>query len=75
MTKTGAGNGADVFTEYTLTNALLSNMRMVHNGLRPIEKLKISFTSMSVKYITYDEDGNAKSPEITGFDTATNTKI
>ena len=75
MTKTGAGDGADVFIEYTLYNALFMQMNTTHNGLRPVEKIKISFTSIAVKYITYDEDGNAKAPEIVGFNTATNTKI
>ncbi len=75
LTKTGAGNGADVFMEYTLNNALFSQMNTTHNGLRPIEELKISFTSMVVKYITYDEDGNSKTPEVVGFNTATNTKV
>jgi len=75
MTKTGSGNGADVYTEYTLTNALLSKMHIVHNGLRPVEDFTISFTSMTVKYISYDEDGNLNTPEAIGFDTATNTKI
>lgn len=75
MTKTDAGSGADVFMEYTLENALYSHMHTTYNGLRAIEKIKISFTKMTVKYITYDEDGNLEAPQTVGFDTATNTKV
>lgn len=75
MTKTGAGGGADVFLEYTLENALYAHMQTNHNGLRPIETIKISFTKMTVKYLTYDEDGNLEAPQTVGFNTATNTKI
>ncbi|MGH1439749.1 MAG: Hcp family type VI secretion system effector [Cellvibrionaceae bacterium] len=77
MTKTGAGDGADVFLEYTLENALFSKMdteMMAYDNARPLEIFKISFTSMSVKYIQYDEDGNMLAPQAVGFDTATNTK-
>lgn len=77
MTKTGTGSGADVFLEYTLKNALLSRMdtqAMKYNNRRPVEEIHISFTSMSVKYIQYDEDNNMVAPLAVGFDTATNTK-
>ncbi|MGH1439637.1 MAG: Hcp family type VI secretion system effector [Cellvibrionaceae bacterium] len=74
MTKTGAGDGADVFMEYTLENALFSHMKTDHNGLRAIEKINISFTKMSMKYVSYDENGHLETPQVVGFDTATNTK-
>lgn len=77
MTKTGAGTGSEVFMEYTLKNALFSKMdteMMAYDNARPLEIYKISFTSMSVKYIQYDENGNMLAPQVVGFDTATNTK-
>lgn len=77
MTKTGTGDGGDVFLEYTLENALFSKMEVEAlraSNVRPAEEYRISFTSMSVKYIQYDEDGNMLAPEAVGFNTATNTK-
>lgn len=77
MTKTGAGQGADTYIRYTLENAIISSLDVEatnDNGYRPLEDITISFTEMSVKYIPYDEDGNAESPIVVGFDTATNQK-
>ena len=77
LTKTGVGNGADVFMEYTLKNALISDYKVGGSAgdiNRPTEVITISFVEMEAKYIPYDEDGNATSPDAVGFDTATNTK-
>ena len=77
MTKTGVGNGAEVFLEYTLENALLSKMEVQAiraSNIRPVEEYSISFTSMGLKYIQYDENGNVLSPNAVGFNTATYTK-
>lgn len=77
QTKTGQGNGADVFIEYTFKNALISDY-MVHaitqSPGRPQESITISFVDLDVKYITYDEDGNIDKPIAVGFNTTTNTK-
>lgn len=75
MTKTGSGQGADVFVEYTFENAMFARMLTLHNGLRPIEEIEISYTRMTTKYIPYDEDGRATGPLVVGFDATTNTKI
>ncbi len=48
---------------------------MKYSNVRPIEIIKISFTSMTVKYIQYDDDGNMLAPQAVGFDTKTNMKI
>lgn len=77
LTKTGSGSGADVFMEYTLKNALISNYSV--GGIsgdvtRPRESITISFVEIEAKYIAYDNDGNATAPSIVGFNTATNTK-
>lgn len=77
QTKTGTGNGADAFIEYTLDKAIISDysVEVINAGAsRPREKIKISFVNVEVKYTPYDEDGNAQAPIAVGFDTATNTK-
>lgn len=77
LTKTGTGSGTDVFMEYTLKNALISNYVVDANTdgtKRPSETLTISFVDVEVKYTPYDEDGNAEASIAVGFDTATNTK-
>lgn len=77
LTKTGTGSGSDVFMEYTLKNALISNYQVSATGQdekRPTETLTISFVDVEVKYTPYDEDGNADASIAVGYDTATNTK-
>src|SRR5690625_4404582 len=77
LTKTGTGSGADVYMEYTLKNALISNYQVTANSqdnARPTEVLTISFVDVEVKYTPYDEDGKAQASIAVGFDTATNTK-
>ena len=77
LTKTGTGTGSDVFMEYTLKNALISNYEVdaeAQDEQRPTERLTISFVDVEVKYTPYDEDGNALAAIAVGFDTATNTK-
>jgi len=77
LTKTGTGTGSDVFMEYTLKNALLSDYSVnakTQDESRPVERLTISFVDVEVKYTPYDEDGNAMAAIAVGFDTATNTK-
>jgi len=77
LTKTGAGSGSDVYMEYTLKNALLSNYTVTAKAEdtgRPMETLTISFVDVEVKYTPYDEDGSASAAMAVGFDTSTNTK-
>ncbi|MBX2809035.1 MAG: type VI secretion system tube protein Hcp [Cellvibrionaceae bacterium] len=77
LTKTGTDGGADVFMEYTLKNAIISDYQVSgskDNPNRPLEHITISFIEVDVKYIPYDENGNAMSPIAVGFDTASNTK-
>ena len=76
LSKTGTGSGADVYMEYTLKNALISNYQVAagsQNSDRPKETITISFVDVEVKYTPYDEDGNAEAAIAVGFDTATNT--
>ncbi len=77
LSKTGTGSGTDVYMEYTLKNALISNYNVTaatQSTERPLETLTISFIDVEVKYTPYDEDGNAEASIAVGFDTATNTK-
>jgi len=77
LTKTGKGSGADIFMEYTLKNALISNYSVdasAQHNHRPTETITISFVDVEVKYTPYDEDGNASAAVAVGFDTASNTK-
>ena len=77
LTKTGTGTGADVFMEYVLKNAVISDYQVSGSKdsvNRPLEHITISFIELEVKYIPYDEDGNALAPIAVGFDTATNMK-
>ena len=77
LTKTGKGSGADIFMEYTLKNALISHYQVeadIDDAGRPIEKIFISFVDLEMKYIAFDEDGNAMAPEAVGFNTSNNMK-
>lgn len=77
LSKTGTGSGADVYMEYTLKNALISDYSVdaaAQDTSRPTETITISFVDVEVKYTPYDEDGNAEGAIAVGFDTATNTK-
>lgn len=77
LTKTGKGSGTDVYMEYTLKNALISNYSVsasAQDTNRPMENITISFVDVEVKYTPYDEDGNAEGAIAVGFDTASNVK-
>jgi len=78
LTKTGAGDGSDIYMEYTLQNAIISHYEMATKASsrhRPIEEIKISFIGLQMKYITHDENNQPLAPIAVGFDTANNTKI
>jgi len=77
LSKTGAGSGSDIFMEYTLKNALVTNYQVSANSqdnTRPTETMTISFVDIEVKYTPYDEDGNAGASTAVGFDTSSNEK-
>ncbi|MCC5810924.1 MAG: type VI secretion system tube protein Hcp [Ectothiorhodospiraceae bacterium] len=77
LTKTGSGSGTDVYMEYTLKNALITNYTVNANAQsneRPTENLTISFIDIEVKYTPYKDDGSADASIAVGYDTATNTK-
>ncbi len=77
LTKTGAGDGADVYMEINLKNALISQYTVAgtdKSGKRPQELIAISFVDIEIKYIEHDNDNNAVQPVAVGFNTATNTK-
>ncbi len=74
-TKTGSGNGGDVYMQYRLENALISHYA-IHvkskRGKRPLEAIKVSFKRLDQRYITYDENNVAQAPIAVGYDTARN---
>lgn len=77
--KTGAGNnGTEVFLEYTLHHALVSDydvLASARSRQRPIERIVISFVNPEVRYTPYDEDGHPLPPISVGFSTEENIKI
>lgn len=79
LTKTGVGQGADVYMQYILHHALFSSYKMRHkqskNPRRAMEMIKISFTKLEMKYMTYDEDNIPLAPIAVGFDTTQNIKL
>ena len=77
LSKTGTGSGSDVYMEYTLKNALISNYTVdasSQSTSRPTETITVSFIDVEVKYTPFDEDGSAEAAIAVGFDTASNSK-
>lgn len=77
LTKSGAGSGSDTYAAYVLKNALISHYEVKAAGqhvTRPIERLRISFGALELRYIQYDQDGKALAPSAKGFDVTTNQK-
>jgi len=77
LTKTGKGDGSDLYMEYILKNAIISGYEVggtADDINRPTENITISFVEIEARYTPYDEDGNAIAASSVGFDTATNTK-
>lgn len=77
LTKTGSGQGSDVYMIYKLKNAIISHYDVsakASSPFRPKEEIKISFIGLEMKYITYDEDNMPLAPIAVGFDTSTNAK-
>lgn len=77
LTKTGKGEGSDVYMEYILKNAIISGYEVggsTNDTNRPTENITISFVEIEARYTPYDDDGNAIAASAVGFDTATNTK-
>lgn len=77
LSKAGSGQGAEVFVEYTLNNALISSYAVearAQDVSRPTEKIVISFVGLDVRYTPYDQDGKAMAPVSVGYDIATNVR-
>ena len=74
-TKTGSGNGGDVYMQYRLDHAVISHYKVsvkAKRGKRPLEAIKISFKRLDQRYIPYDENNIAGSPIAVGYDAARN---
>ena len=77
LTKTGKGEGSDIYMEYSLKNAIISSYEVggsTDDTNRPIENITISFVEIEARYTPYDDNGNAMAACAVGFDTATNNK-
>lgn len=78
VTKTGPGDGAETFLEYTLKDALISNYKIAacaSSPYRPVERLSISYAELSLRYAQYDEMGALIAPLAVGFSPATNLML
>jgi type VI secretion system secreted protein Hcp len=74
-TKTGVGNGSDIYMQYRLENAIISHYNVSvksKRGRRPLEAIKISFKRLEQRYIPYDENNIAEAPIAVGYDAARN---
>lgn len=75
-TKTGKGNGSDVYMQYRLENAMISYYKVYakdkRGNKRPMEAIKISFKRLEQRYIPYGEDNIAEAPIAVGYDAAKN---
>ncbi|PCH59814.1 MAG: hypothetical protein COC05_05965 [Gammaproteobacteria bacterium] len=75
LTKTGKGDGAEVYMAYRLKNCLISKYAVscsARHKNRPTELIKISFTHIEVRYTSFDDKGIPITSASKGFDMATN---
>jgi len=70
----GSGK-TDTYMEYELEDCLVSSYSVSSEGDIPIESISFTFTKMQMKFIPYDESGQALSPIPAGYDMASETKI
>jgi len=75
LTKTGRGDGVDVYMTYRLKNCLVSDYAMSctpKHKSGPTERIIISFTHIEVRYTSFDDKGIPITSASKGFDMATN---
>lgn len=65
------GSPGNTYTEYTMTNALVSGYSVSTGGDRPMESVSISFTKLEYKFIPYDEKNKAGTPVTVSYDLST----
>ncbi len=65
------GSPGNTYTEYTLTNALISGYSVSTGGDRPTESVSINFTKIEFKFLPYDDKNKAGTPVTVSYDLAT----
>lgn len=65
------GSPGNTYTEYKLTNSLVSAYSMSSGGDRPSESVSISFTKLEYKFIPYDDKNKAGTPIAVSYDLST----
>lgn len=65
------GSPGATYTQYTLTNTLVSAYSVSSGGDRPSESISLSFTKIEFKFIPYDDKNKAGSPITVSYDLAT----
>lgn len=73
LTKTG--EGAEIYTEYTLEDCMISGYSVSSGGDRPSESISLSFTKLIMKYTPYDDKNKKGTPVSAGYDLTTGKKI
>ena len=65
------GSPGVTYTEYTLTNALVSGYSVSTGGERPTESISINFTKIQYKFTPFDDKHKAGTPVSVSYDLAT----
>lgn len=65
------GSPGVTYTEYTLTNALISSYSVSSGGERPTESISINFTKIQYKFTPFDDKHKAGTPVSVSYDLAT----
>lgn len=70
LCKTGDSGGQTLYTQYTLTNALISSYQVSSGGDRPTESVSLNFTKLEFKYIPFDDKNKAGTAVTVSYDLA-----
>lgn len=62
------GNPGTTYTEYTLTNGLISGYSLSSGGDRPSESISINFTKIEFKFTPFDDKHKAGTPVTVNYD-------
>jgi type VI secretion system secreted protein Hcp len=65
------GNPGVTYTEYTLTDTLISGYSISSGGERPQESISLNFTKIEYKFTPLEKDNKAGTPVTVSYDLAT----
>lgn len=68
-------NDNKIICKYELENTLISGYSVSTGGDQPTESLSLNFTKFSFTYNVYDKDAKTLTPQTTGYDITTATKV